>query len=156
MANASNAPKSKKMRLWILIIILLVVLNVLAFIFYRPLSDFAKKTFSPGSGWYAVHLTNGHVYFGQIKALNPTTIEMVNTYYLEAYTTQPNQTMQGENLQLQSVPQTTYNLIRRGNDNFLTTDHVLFINRQVVLFWEKLASNAGILEWIKKAEAEKQ
>jgi len=142
-------------KFWLAIIITFTVLNFLVIFFYQPLSDFGKKILTRQPVWYAVHLTNGHVYFGELKSVTPETIKLASTYYLEAYTTQP-QTMQGEGVQVQTTPQTTYNLIKRGSVKFMSTDNVLFINRSVVLFWEKLTPSSDIVSWIEKSESGKQ
>ena len=137
-------------KFWLVVIIIFTLLNTLP-LFSRPLTDFGKKIFTHQPEWYAVHLTNGHVYFGQIKLVTPETITLKDTYYLEAFTAQPTQA-QGQGLQVQAQPQTTYTLTRRGGGQFMTTNNVLFINRAVVLFWEKLLATSSIVSTIEQAE----
>ncbi len=137
-------------KFWLAIIIIFTLLNSLI-VFLPSVKDLSKKIFTRQVDWYAVHLTNGHVYFGQIKSVTPETITLKDTYYLEAFTTQPTQA-QELGLQVQAEPQTTYTLTRRGGDQFMTTNNVLFINRAVVLFWEKLLATSSVVSTIEQAE----
>lgn len=99
--------------------------------------------------WYAVHLTNGHVYFGKLQSLSAETIELANVHYLDVYNGQP-QTSQSQNfgLQNQAAPAKIYQVLRRGDDAVIPTDHTLFINRASVLFWEKMDSASQVLQKI--------
>ncbi len=128
-------------KLLLIIVIALVVLSSLLTTFLSPLMNFGKKVFTPTPpDWYAVSLTNGQVYFGQLKSVTPETITLKKTYFLQ---TLPDQ-------------QQVYNLVRRSTrDTLMPTDDVLFINRAVVLFWEKLTPDSEIVKGILKAEGTK-
>jgi len=134
-----NITLSKK-KLLLIIIIVLVVLIFLSAIFFTPVVNLRKKIFTRTSNWYAVSLNNGQVYFGQIKSVTPETITLKEAYFLEISQTQ----------------QQIYSLIRRSKrDTMMPTDDVLFINRAVVLFWEKLTPDSGVVKGIIKAEEAK-
>lgn len=108
------------------------------------------------SPWYAVHLSNGQVYFGHIANVRNGTISMKNVHYLEAFQSQDSSS--GNGFTVETSPKQVYKLITRGEDKNLATDHNLFVNRQSVLFWEKLDKNSEIAKLInsKKAETGKQ
>jgi len=123
-------------KFWIAVIIIFILLNSLL-VFLPSVMDFSKKIFTRQPDWYAVHLNNGQVYFGQIKSVTPETITLKEAYFLEASQTQ----------------QQIYSLIKRSKrDTLMPTDDVLFINRAVVLFWEKLTPDSGVVKGILKAE----
>jgi len=148
----------KNKKFWLTIIIIFTLLNSLI-IFLPSVKDLSKEIFTQifsqiftrQTGWYAVHLTNSQVYFGRIKSVTNETITLKDTYYFETFTTQPTEA-QGESFQVQTEPQTTYTLTRRGGDQFMTTDNVLFINRAVVLFWEKLLATSSVVSTIEQTE----
>lgn len=135
---------------WFIIIILILVLIVLSTVFVGPINQWIAKTISRQEDWYAIYLNNGQIYFGQIKSLDAATIQLAKVYSLQSLNV-PGQSASGENLQLQSQPQTIYNVVKRGSDKVLSTDGTLFVNRSFVLFWEKLESNSEVVRGIKKS-----
>lgn len=102
--------------------------------------------------WYAVHLNNGHVYFGHLLSATSDTIALGNTYYLEVFTAQQEQVATSTNFQVQQTPQQIYNLARRGNGSSMATDNTLFINKSAVLFWEKLSPGSDMAKSLAKTE----
>lgn len=140
------------MRKKILLVIGIVVVIILAVAF----SANSKKRILPtakSQPWYAVHLSNGHVYFGHPATITPDTITLSDTFLMEVYTAPAGQTASSTNFQLQDVPQQVYNLTRRGESNNMQTDNMLFIDRHSVLFWEKLNSTSEMAKWLGKASA---
>lgn len=122
------------------IVIIAVVAIVLLSIFYAPFANYRKKIFTRTPVWYAVHLNNGHVYYGQLKSVEPETITLKKTYLLESAPNQPQ----------------VYNLNLRGKrDPLILTDSVLFINRAAVLFWEKMTPDSQVVQNINKVEGSK-
>lgn len=120
----------------LIIIVVLVVLIFLSVIFFTPVVNLRKKIFAQTPDWYAVSLNNGQVYFGQLKSVTPETIILKETYFLQ---TLPDQ-------------QQIYNLVKRSSrDTLMLSDDVLFINRSVVLFWEKLKPDSEVVKGINKA-----
>jgi hypothetical protein len=103
------------------------------------------------SSWYAVHLANGQVYFGHIKKITDSTISLKDTYYLELYQQAQNQPATSQDFMVQQNSQGVYQLVERGSDKNLKTDHTLFINRSTVLFWEKLEKDSEIVSLLSKA-----
>lgn len=109
---------------------------------------FASIVGGKSSSWYAVHLSNGQVYFGHISRITPSTITINDTRYLEAYQTASDAISQSENFSIQQSPKQIFSLVRRGDEKSLATDHTLYINRSAVLFWEKLSKDSDIVNSI--------
>jgi hypothetical protein len=104
--------------------------------------------------FYAVHLTNGQVYYGRIGSVNDSTIKMEDVYYFEMVK-EAAPVATSQNFALQGQEQTIYRLTRRGSEKPTTTDHDLYVNRATVLFWEKLNADSDMVLMIKKAEEQK-
>ena len=100
--------------------------------------------------WYAVHLANNQVYFGHIASVTDSTITLTDTYFLESYQ-EPAPKAVSKNFALQQTPPPSMRLVRRGDEKILSTDHTLFVNRAVVLYWEKLTSESEIANLLKEA-----
>jgi hypothetical protein len=142
-------------KIWLIILIIVEIFLIISLIiFYKPVTHFLGKTLSRQPTYWAVHLTNGQVYYGQIKSVKRDMIVLVDVYYLEPYQSQPAPST-GENFQLQPQNQTIYNFVKRGTVDPLLTDNVLFINRSVVLFWEKLKPESQIVKLIQTAKSQK-
>jgi hypothetical protein len=144
-APVEEPPKSKFPLGILIAIVVVAILAFLGYQFFMPSLGSGEKT------WYAVHLNNGQVYFGQIKNVNSSTITLANTYYLELLESKKPETSSSQNYQIeQNATQQVYNLTRRGGANFMTTDNVLFVNRYAVLFWEKLDANSDMVKTLNK------
>lgn len=129
------------------IYIFIVIAIIITIGAYFAIGFFTQKS---SSQWYAVHLTNGQVYFGRITSITSDTIAISDTYYLEA-TPNPVSTSNSFIIQQESKP--TYKLTRRGDDTTLSSDHKLFINRSTVLFWEKLQDTSDVVRLIVKGNS---
>lgn len=105
--------------------------------------------------FYAVHLSNGQVYFGHLSRVSTNTITMSDTRYLETYQAGNNAVSQSENFAVEQAPKQIYSLVRRGDEKSLATDHTLYINRASVLFWEKLSADSDIVNSIKAVAGQK-
>lgn len=138
-----------------LIVLFIVIIGVVLS------SSSNKRTVSTSAQpWYAVHLANGQVYFGNAESVTPDTIALANTYFLETYTapSKPAQIATSTSFQItqqESAPQQIYNLARRGEANNMTTDNTLYIDRRAVLFWEKLSPMAPMTKWLEQASKQK-
>lgn len=140
-----------KKKISIIIALIIIIIGVY-FIFSNRdrnlLSVVSCKLSVASCPWYAVHLNNGQVYFGHISYVSDDTISLRDTYSLEAYTQGDNDVSTSTNFKLEKTPTQIYNLARRGDDKTLSSDHSLFINRQAVLFWEKLAGESDVVKLI--------
>lgn len=133
----------RKKKIYVFIVIAIIIATSI----YLARGFFMPKT---SNQWYAVHLTNGQVYFGRITSITSDTIAISDTYYLEA-TPNPMSTSNSFIIQQESKP--TYKLTRRGDDTMLSSDHKLFINRSTVLFWEKLQDTSDVVRLIVKGNS---
>jgi hypothetical protein len=95
----------------------------------------------------AVFLTNGQVYFGKIKNVNKSYVDLGQIYYLNVnQQVQPNQ--QSSSNSNQSV-----SLVKLGCELHGPTDQMI-INRDQVTFWENLKSDGQVTkaidQWVKE------
>src|SRR3989338_4950381 len=108
---------------WLVVLLVLLAIGGLWFWQIR-LSSFEKE-------WQAIFLSNGQVYFGQVKKENFAEIILEDIYYLQV--TRPlQQTQDGEQ---PANPQGELSLVKLGNELHGPTD-TMFINREHVLFIE--------------------
>lgn len=143
--------KNNKSKSLIILIIVVVIVAVAVFFAAPRASSFGKGQWGGASqSWYAVHLNNGQVYFGHMVGRSRDTITIADTHYLEAFEQKGDTVAQSQNFALQSAPKQIYQLIARGNDKTLTTDHVLHINKAAVLFWEKLTEDSDVVKMLVK------
>ena len=101
-----------------------------------------KLIVNPNQSWYAVHMNNGVVYVGKIKAISADKIVMTKTYYMQSYGSAQNQ---------QGQPAQFFGLIRQGVEAPLLTDQEIWINRPVVLFWERLSPGSDMVNKLQQA-----
>jgi len=149
-----NRPKNEeKQSKWpvriILVILILAVLAVGLFLVSKytnwNILKVSKTTAgAQKSGWQAVFLTNGQVYFGQIKKNNDDGVLLKNIYYL--------QMVQGDQAQLaqtqgQTTPQQNLSLVKLGNELHGPTDEML-INKTQVLFIEEMKQDSNVVKAI--------
>ncbi|MBI2050923.1 MAG: hypothetical protein HYT31_03885 [Parcubacteria group bacterium] len=103
---------------------------------------------SYGEEWQAVFLTNGQVYFGQVKKQNRVELVLKEIYYLQV--TRPlQQTAEGEE---QANPQGELSLVKLGNELHGPTD-AMVINRDHVLFVEDLKEDSNVAQAIANYKA---
>lgn len=94
----------------------------------------------------AVFLTNGQVYFGKIKNINHSYIDMQKIYYLNVnQQVQPNQ----ENSSDSSNSNQSVSLVKLGCELHGPTDQMI-INRDQVTFWENLKTDGQVTKAIDK------
>lgn len=125
----------------------LLFIFCIVFFFFIIKFILLKILFSSPAPYYAVFLTNGQVYFGHLNKLDGTTIELANVYYLRTNTNLSDQALQQKN----NTANLHLTLIKLGQEIHGPTNY-LFINRQQVLFWEKLRENGQVAQAIKNHE----
>jgi hypothetical protein len=119
----------------VIIAIAVLAVIVLGGLFIWPL-NLGGKIWEAHSSWYAVHLSNGIVYVGQIKSVNSQTVVLEKAYYMQSYGAGQNNS--GESAQF-------YGLIMQGSEAPLLSDQKIYINRPGVLFWEKLKPGSDMV-----------
>lgn len=92
------------------------------------------------SGWQAVFLSNGQVYFGNVARLTPDSLVLRQIYYLQ--TSGPLQA--GGQQQAQDLA-----LVKLGGELHGPTDEML-INRDHVLFIETLKADSKVVKAIEQ------
>ncbi|KKS81345.1 MAG: hypothetical protein UV57_C0047G0003 [Parcubacteria group bacterium GW2011_GWD2_43_10] len=92
------------------------------------------------SGWQAVFLSNGQVYFGNVTSISPDTIVLKKIYYLQ--TSGPLQA--GGEQQAQDLA-----LVKLGAELHGPTDEMI-INRDQILFIENLKADSKVVKAIEQ------
>jgi len=138
---------------WIILVVV-VVLLVVGFLFrdkFMPKSDEAVDSKSTGmtksSGYQAVFLTNGQVYFGKIANVGQDYVSLKDIYYLQV--TQP--PLQGSQQQGQAQPQQQpqISLVKLGNELHGPQDE-MHINREQILFYEDMKEDSKVTTAIRE------
>ena len=88
--------------------------------------------------YQAVFLNNGQVYFGHIKGVNKSTLDLRNIYYL--------QTNNGGNTQ-DSNADNNVSLVKLGCELHAPYDQMI-INRDQVIFWENIQDSSQVVKAI--------
>ena len=141
---------------WMVLGALIVVLGVLGFLFRDKLfatdkgTDKAVMT-AKASGYQAVFLSNGQVYFGKIESPSSDYVTLKDIYYLQV--TQPplqGSQQQGQQTQTQAQPQLS--LVKLGNELHGPVDEMK-INRDQILFYEDMKEDAKVMQAIKEYKA---
>lgn len=90
--------------------------------------------------YQAVFLSNGQVYFGQMKSVGAGNVTLEDIYYLRVQQIQP---------KAEEKPQGKLTLIKLGNELHAPQDKMV-INRDHILFYENLKSDGKVIEAIKR------
>jgi hypothetical protein len=90
----------------------------------------------------AVFLANGQVYFGKMIANNNSEIVLNNVFYIQL--NDKTAVVGGTT----ALGQTSFNLVKLGNELHGPTDE-LFVNKSQVVFYEKLRADSKVVESIK-------
>jgi hypothetical protein len=98
----------------------------------------------------AVFLTNGQVYFGKIKSISKTYIDLQNIYYLNVnQQVQPNQ----KDSSSSDTSNQSVSLVKLGCELHGPQDQML-INRDQITFWENLKTDGqvtkAIAQWVQQ------
>ncbi len=101
----------------------------------------SERSFVNSKEYQAVFLEGGQVYFGKVKNLNDSFINLVDIYYLNV----DNQNVQPEN----SSSQQNLSLVKLGCELHGPKDQMI-INRDQVTFWENLKDKSRVVEAIKQ------
>lgn len=149
-------PVQRSGRRWIpwtiLAVVIIIILGVIGYVFRANL--FPKKSTEQLSGYQAVFLTNGQVYFGKASDMDGDYLKLVDIYYLQV--NQPLQTGGASTSATATAAndtsanaQTQLSLVKLGNELHGPAD-AMEINRQQVLFIENLKSSGQVAQAISK------
>lgn len=118
------------------LILLLVVIGAGLFVYKQ--TDWFKAPVDTTT-YYAVFLTNGQVYFGNMKSETKSQYVLTDVHYLQLEDSDG--ALQGQ------LNESRFTLIKMGNEIHGPTDE-LFINKQNVLFHEKLRDDSKVVDSI--------
>ena len=148
------APKTSAMP-WIILAVVVVVIGILAVAFRGQIMSKGGQPMmmqtQVGSGYQAVFLTNGQVYFGRISGPDDNYVTLKDIYYLQVVQQPP---LQGtpQAGQQQAQPQQSISLVKLGNELHGPVDE-MHISRTQVLFYEDLKSDGQVVKAIEAYKA---
>ena len=147
LSGTQGARRGSKLVTGIITVVLLLVLGVGGWIAYA-LYNAPESQGIDKSGYQAVFLTNGQVYFGKLQNTRGEYLTLTNIYYLQVQqTVQPAEanpaTDQGET-----------QLVKLGNELHGPQDSMKISDKQV-LFWENLKADSKVAQAIGSYKATK-
>jgi flagellar basal body-associated protein FliL len=140
---------------WIILGVVVVVLIVVGVLFRDKLfgakSSKVKGTVTSmaNSGYQAIFLTNGQVYFGKITKMDSDYLTASDIYYLQVV--QPPLQGSGQDAaaaQAQAAAQPQISLVKLGNELHGPEDE-MHISRAQVLFYENLKEDGSVVKAIR-------
>lgn len=142
--NTDSNSKQNKLT-WIVLAVVVAALIVSAVLFRDKLFPSKMKQQS-SSGYQAVFLTNGQVYFGKLSESTSMYVNLKDIYYLQV--TQP---VQGPKDAEQPTPpqQAQIQLVKLGSELHGPQDEMQ-INRDQVLFFEDLKEEGRVVQAIRE------
>ena len=136
-------PRASMMRKLVTVIVVLVVIVVLGYIFRDKLTH---KQDANLSGYQALFLTNGQVYFGKLSRTDSDYVKLTDIYYLQVnQQLQPTGAGTAPAANDQAQPQLS--LVKLGNELHGPTD-LMLVNRSQVLFFEDLKNDGKVAQAI--------
>lgn len=148
MPMSHHYAKPSKTPWIILALVVLLAAAVLAFVFR---DKFSMGADAKVSGYKAVFLTNGQVYFGKMSNANGQYVTLRDIYYLQV-----NQPLQSGDEAAQAAAaaqqQPELSLVKLGNELHGPVDEMQ-INRDQILFYEDLKTDGKVAEAIEAYKA---
>lgn len=142
-----KAPKLPK-RLIAFLIILIIVVGVIAAIWYAFSSAQKANTAIDGAKFQAVLLINGESYIGKLTTLNDKSYRLVDVYYLKSQTA-----TDAKSSQQSTTDQNNVQLIKFGGEVQGPEDEII-ISKDQVVYYENLKTDgkaAQAIEQYKKS-----
>jgi len=149
--TAESEGKSSKTP-WIVLAVVVVVIVVLGVLFREKLFG-GSSTPAAGapSGYQAVFLTNGQVYFGKISNKEEDYVKLNDVFYLQVVQPPLQGTPQAQNQQ-QKQQQPQISLVKLGNELHGPIDE-MNINSDHILFYEDLKQDSQVVKAIEQFKA---
>ncbi|MHB8871388.1 MAG: hypothetical protein ACYC5G_02950 [Candidatus Doudnabacteria bacterium] len=132
----------------VLVIVVVVVLAVLGFLF-RDKLGMGQKSQTKLSGYQAVFLTNGQVYFGKVSDMRDKYVTLKDIYYLQVNQQEQLQSGQPAATTTTSNQQPQLSLVKLGNE-LHGPDDIMQINRDQILFFEELKADGRVAQAIEE------
>ncbi len=140
--------KIKRIFLWVVYVIVAAAI-VFAVVSTKGFGLLNKNNNNNSSGWQAVFLTNGQVYFGHLSDMNQQFVKLTNIFYLQVNQQQSLQSSGSSSPSTGSSSSPNLTLIKLGNELHGPTDQ-MNINRDQILFTEDLKSSSQVVSSINK------
>lgn len=144
MAQPPVMPKKSGMSGKIIAVIIVIVVILIGLFLVSKYTSWnilnVNKEAVGASGWQAVFLTNGQVYFGKIEKQNNDLIVLKDIYYLQVATSPQPAPAEG-------AAQQNLSLVKLGNELHGPKD-AMKINMDQVLFTEELKADSKVVDAI--------
>jgi len=149
--EAKEAPSKMP---WVILAVIIVVLVIVGVLFRDKL--FMSKNVKPaaqtsGSGYQAVFLTNGQVYFGKLSEANGDYPVLTDIYYLQVVQP-PLQGTPAANQPAGTTAQPQISLVKLGSELHGPVDE-MHISKSQILFYEDLKSDGQVVKAIESNKA---
>lgn len=152
-AVETSAVKEQSSKMpWIVLGVVVVVLVVVGVLFRDKLSGSGMKASKPVavSGYQALFLTNGQVYFGKLSNVDDEYTTLKDIYYLQVV--QPPLQGQQQPGQAQAQAQPQISLVKLGNELHGPVDEMK-ITKSQILFYENMKDDSQVVTAIKNYKA---
>ncbi len=159
-ANRNNTP-------WIVLAVVVLLIVIGAVLFRDKLfpsqdsEDTAMTDEAKLSGYQAVFLTNGQVYFGKLSDVSASYATLTDIYYLQVTQPPVQQASQGTGgqpataAQAQAQAQAQLQLVKLGNELHGPVDEMK-INRDQILFFEDIKEDGRVMAAIRDYQSKPQ
>ncbi len=154
MSNMQPRRGGSKMP-WVVLIIVIALVGAGLFLFRDKIfskaggGDVKGAVTGKLSGYQAVFLTNGQVYFGKVSDKTSAYVRLTDIYYLQV-TQPPLQGSQSQSQQQQQQPQIS--LVKLGKE-LHGPDDKMDINKDQILFIEDMMDDAKVVQAIREYKA---
>jgi hypothetical protein len=159
MSDESNGmmsrPSSSSTMPWVILAVVLLVFVIGGVLFRDRLfpsnaNTSTTKEDQASSGYQAVFLANGQVYFGKLSGMTASYATLKDIYYLQV-TTPPN--ADGSQLnQQQAAQQQQLSLVKLGEELHGPVDEMK-LNRDQILFYEDIKEDGRVMKAIREYQA---
>ncbi|MEZ4180419.1 MAG: hypothetical protein R3B41_02830 [Candidatus Doudnabacteria bacterium] len=156
-SNMREIPGSQNNLPWVIlaVVILFVILGAVLFrdrlLPEQAVNNGGAAAEQQPSGYQAVFLSNGQVYFGKLSDVSATYATLKDIYYLQV-TTPP---LQGSQTESQSQQQQQLSLVKLGEELHGPVDEMK-INRSQILFFEDLKEEGQVMQAIRQYQENPQ
>jgi len=154
MRGSGYGPGPSKMP-WVILVVVVVVLIVVGVLFRDKLfgssvSNVAgTSTTEKSSGYQAVFLTNGQVYFGKLSGAEGQYATLKDIYYLQVTSPPGLQGSQNQANAQQQQQQQQLSLVKLGQELHGPVDSMQ-INRDQILFYEDMREDGKVMQAIRE------
>ena len=150
--NMMPRPSGSNAMPWVILAVVLLIFVIGGVLFRDRLfpSNANSNTATEqqaSSGYQAVFLTNGQVYFGKLSGLTASYATLKDIYYLQV--TNPPIQGQGSQDQAQQQAQQQLSLVKLGQELHGPVDE-MHINRDQILFYEDIREDGRVMQAIRQ------